>query len=192
MTVRYPAPVPNDVIFLIAYFYAQEGRKDGTSKQRLEGTIVGHGRENIAYVIGHWVFEGQLFSHEMEIAVVQFLEKPWQSEAGQNLRVIAASFDNGYEFQLVNDFCRKYQKRHFISTKGTSSKTGEYMSFGLINQTAGRIARHGTWFDRSRDHRYSPPSPATALAFRSRAGTWAKQRRRPGCQGGCGAPNSSI
>jgi phage terminase large subunit GpA-like protein len=58
--VRYPAEIPNDVLFITAWWDAQEGMLNGMKTQRIEGMIVGWGLDDTPYFIAYHVIDGKL------------------------------------------------------------------------------------------------------------------------------------
>jgi hypothetical protein len=136
--VRYPAAVPNDVLYLVAFVDAQRGRDDGSAKKRLEIQVAGVGLEDTIYFIGYYVVEvqpgGEIYDPDCEAKLEAVLNRTYRNEAGIEMKVFASGHDMGYEGEKksgehqprVRDYCRKMQAlgRNRIACKGYPDKTG--------------------------------------------------------------------
>lgn len=146
LTVRFPAEVPLDVIYLTAYWDAQEGGESGA--QRVEGTIMGHGRDGTKYPIAHYIIEGELYGPKMSEQILLTLDRTYTNPAGRKLRVILSGHDARYASDRVREFCRKNAPR-CVAMMGWPNTTGKYPNWGgsIVRLDKGENVKKGwSWY----------------------------------------------
>ncbi|MCU1348330.1 MAG: phage terminase gpa, partial [Acidobacteria bacterium] len=146
-TLRYPAQLPDDVIFLTAFVDAQRGKDDGRG-QRVEISVYGWGRENTAYLICHHVIEGEPYSAAVEREQELFLERSYRNASGFHLKVVMAACDAGSDFSAaVKDYCRKYtdKGKGRIATHGHKDEQGTGCLYGSLINANGNYNSKRAW-----------------------------------------------
>ena len=127
---------------------------------RVELSVVGHGRDGAAYVLAHTVIWGSPLDNDTWSEVEALLRQRWRHPHGGTLKVDAAVIDagDGGHYDAVMAFCNARLGRRILAGKGvfgfsraaiTSSKTKKGRLFivgvdSLKSQIINRLARGRT------------------------------------------------
>lgn len=88
---------------------------------RLEATVLGHGREGATFVLGHSVLWGAPDSAEVWSDLDDLLRSRWRHPAGGSLKIDAAVIDSGgHHYDAVLAFCAARMGRRILAGKGVS------------------------------------------------------------------------
>lgn len=111
----YRAQVPAGVALLLAGIDTQD--------DRLEVTVWGFGAEEECWMVAHKVIYGNLVLARPWDDLGEFLDTPWQHEAGVVMKVRGACIDTGGHFsKQANAFARRERRCVVIPTKGASTR----------------------------------------------------------------------
>lgn len=88
---------------------------------RLEATVLGHGREGATFVIGHSVLWGAPDGPEVWSDLDDLLRSRWRHPAGGMLKIDAAVIDSGgHHYDAVLAFCAARLGRRVLAGKGVA------------------------------------------------------------------------
>ena len=107
---------------------------------RLEATILGHGREGATFVLGHHVLWGSPDSADVWGDLDDLLRSRWKHPAGGSLKIDAAVVDSGgHHYDAVLAFCAARMGRRILAGKGVAGSPGP-LSPAPSSSEAGRCS----------------------------------------------------
>jgi phage terminase large subunit GpA-like protein len=110
--IVYEAEVPAEALVLTAGLDVQA--------DRVEGEIVGWGREGESWSIDYFILRGNPAMPEFWKGVDEILKGTWLHASGARLRIATAFIDSGYHAAAVYRFVRPRQVRRVFASKGKS------------------------------------------------------------------------
>lgn len=167
---------------------------------RIEATILGHGRDGTVFVVAHVVIWGSPLDNDTWAEVDRLLRQRWQHPHGGSLKVDAAVFDagDGGHYDAVMAFCNARLGRRILAGKGAAgfarpaiqaSRTKKGRLFiigvdGLKTQIINRLARGRTIrFSHTLDATYFEQLASERRAVRTvRGRPTARFERKPGAR----------
>jgi phage terminase large subunit GpA-like protein len=141
--VSYPAEVPDDVVHLVATTDLQKGREDGSTEQRLETSVVGFGRMETAFLIGHWTIPHPVPSQAAFEALDAIFEREFRTASGRRLKPLVKFVDSGWATQAVYEYTGPRVGKHVYAIKGIASTQGLKAEFGILSRTATADPKRG-------------------------------------------------
>lgn len=103
--------VPDDVVFITAGVDVQD--------DRLEMSVIGWGRNDETWVLGHKVMQGDPSTPQLWTALDTHLMKQYTTESGRGMGIRAACVDSGGHFtNSVYHYCKKNYGRRVFAIKG--------------------------------------------------------------------------
>jgi phage terminase large subunit GpA-like protein len=108
--IVYEAEVPAEALVLTCGIDVQA--------DRIEGEIVGWGREGESWSINYFVLRGNPAMPELWKEVDEILKATWLHASGARLRIATAFIDSGYHAAAVYRFVRPRQVRRVFACKG--------------------------------------------------------------------------
>lgn len=87
---------------------------------RIEGEIVGWGKEDESWSIDYFILPGNPATPEIWKQVDELLKGRYRHESGAWLHIACAFVDSGYHSAMVYKFCRPRQVRRVFACKGQS------------------------------------------------------------------------
>lgn len=104
----------------------------GTDVQpdRLETTVIGHGKFNQTWVIDHKIFYGNTSDLNSECwkELDTYLDKDFKHESGKDIRIYSSFIDAGYNSDTVHTFSKIRNHRLIFSCRGSSVSNKEAVS----------------------------------------------------------------
>jgi phage terminase large subunit GpA-like protein len=85
---------------------------------RIEGEVVGWGRDGQSWSIDYFIFRGNPAMAEAWAPVDELLQRTFLHESGARLRIACGFIDSGYHTAQVYKFCRPRQVRRVFASKG--------------------------------------------------------------------------
>jgi phage terminase large subunit GpA-like protein len=110
--IVYEAEVPAEALVLTAGLDVQA--------DRVEGEIVGWGREGESWSIDYFIVRGNPAMAELWKEVDEILKRSYRHASGARLRIATAFIDSGYHAAAVYRFVRPRQVRRVFASKGMS------------------------------------------------------------------------
>jgi phage terminase large subunit GpA-like protein len=107
---RYAAPVPKDVLVLIAGVDIQ--------KSWIEGEVAGFGRGEEWWGIDHFKIVGDTEADDVWIELAERLEQTYKHESGHLLKIACTGIDSGHRTNTVYRFCAERSGRRVWAMKG--------------------------------------------------------------------------
>lgn len=109
---REPMPaVPDDVLLMAAGVDVQDNR--------LEVSIIGWGRDDESWVIGHETLYGDPSTHQLWTDLDSVLFRQYKTESGRNIMIRASALDSGGHFtNSVYAYCKKNAGKRVFAVKG--------------------------------------------------------------------------
>jgi len=145
---EYPAEVPGEVRVLTAGIDTQD--------DRFEVEVVGWGDGMESWSIDYAIINGDPKLPETRKALDLYLQKVFEHESGNKMKIYAAALDTGgHRTQAVYDFCKKRYLRKIFAIKGARDVNAPIATGRFSLKNKGKVPLFSIGVNTAKDEIYS-------------------------------------